>query len=1093
MYMNKSIVEISMFKIRIFTFPLFIGVLFAASCSQKKKPVYILDPVAGSHIVFIGNTFAERLQYYNYFEPLLYSSFPDRNLVVRNLGWSADEINMQSRPMNFPSQDEYLTRQKAQIIFACYGLNEAFKGKDSLQSFKEQLAKYLHHLQGQKFNGVNNPQLILVSPIAHEKLGGFLPDPAVHNKNLALYVKAMQAVSDEMQIPFIDLFDATQKLEEGTDSVTINGIHLNNKGYKVVSEMMAAALGLPVATWKDDQYSSHLKKITDQKNQQFFYLYRAVNSEYIVGRRKEPWVQPVGGPISYPGELAKLAGMVNRLDSVVWEAAKEDVPENLAKANGIIKDTVQFTPLDKSTIKKPAADILSMPEGYQANLFASEADFDLTNPVKIVFDTKGRLWVADMASYPQYLPGAPPDDKILILEDTDGDGEADKQTVFADSLYMPNSFEFGNGGVYVSQPPNLWFMKDTDGDGKADWKEIVLHGFGTEDIHHTLNTFTWGPDGALYWHMGTFLHTQVETPYGPVRNDYGTTFRYEPHTQKLETHVSYGYANPWGHVFTRNGTEIISDVSTGMNYFAPPLTVAIDYPGKHAGMKDFLTTDVKPKTCGTEIISSRQFPDGAQGNVLFNTFIGFLGIKQHRITEDGSGIVGHETEPLLQAKDPNFRPVDLRFGPDGALYVADWYNPIISHGERALRDTLRDHTHGRIWRITYKGRDLLKPVDFSAMSLEQLLDQLKVYEDRHRYTTRTQLRQLPASQVLPALRKWIKALDVNDKEHEQYKLEALWVYQQFNQPEKALLEELLKSKDEHIRVAATRVLFYWKDVLPDVEQRLIRMSEDSSAKVRLQSIISLSYFNTEAAVKALLATLAKPVDYYIDYALKESFRQLMPVWIEMFRKDKSFLSGDSVAANFILGAVADLKAMEAPDFIREDPQWKKYNRVGLTDEMYNALKDVVAVAKFRNSITKLQIQQQQPGKEPLVIPGRTVVALSTVPAKMIFDKEEIVVKAGAAITLIFENPDGMPHNIVIGKPGSIEKVGRAADAMAAQKNGYEKNFVPSIPEVLFSTPLIQSGKSYRLDFNAPKKPGAYPFVCTFPGHWQTMKGIIKVE
>lgn len=1072
-------------------FSLVIGVFMWTGCSQKGKVVHAFDPAPGTHIVFIGNTFAERLQFYNYFEPLLYNSFPDRNLVVRNLGWSADEINQQSRPFKFASLDEHLTQQKAQVIFACYGLNEAFKGKDSLDAFKQQLSVYLQHLKGQQYDGAKNPEVILISPIAHEKLGGFLPDPSGHNKNLELYTNGMQEVCKQLNVPFIDILDATRKLEDGKDSITINGIHLNEQGYKAVSEILAASLGLPVANWKADANSLSLKKLVDEKNQQFFYLYRAVNSEYIVGRRKEPWVQPVGGPISYPGEMAKLNGMVTRLDSLVWAEAKQPSEQNFSKANGIIKDTVQYVPLDKSKMKKPEASSLSLPEGYQANLFASEVDFDLANPVKIVFDTRGRLWVADMASYPQHLPGAPATDKILILEDTNGDGQADKQTVFADSLYMPNSFEFGNGGVYVSQPPNLWFMKDTDGDGKADSKEIVLHGFGTEDIHHTLNTHTWGPDGALYWHMGTFLHTQVETPHGPVRDDYGTTFRYEPLTQKLEPYVSYGYANPWGHVFMRNGTEIISDVSTGMNYFAPPLTVAIDYPAKHGNMKDFLTTNIKPKTCGTEIISSRHFPDDAQGNVLFNTFIGFLGIKQHKISEDGSGIVGNEIEPLLQSKDPNFRPVDLRFGPDGALYVVDWYNPIISHGERALRDTLRDHTHGRIWRISYKGRDLLKPVDFTSLTLEQLLDQLKVYEDRHRYTTYTQLRQMPADKVLPALDKWVKALDANDKDYEQNKLEALWVSQQFHQTNQKLLDELLKSKNEFIRTAATRVLFYSRDQIKDAEKKLIELSADASAKVRLQAIISLSHFKTEASVKALLGTVSKPVDYYIDYALKESFRQLRPVWVELFKKDKNFLANDSATANYLLASVADPKPMEAPGFIREDPEWQKYGRPALSDKDYEALKDAVAVARFRN-IPVAPVETAPAKKEPLVIPGRTVIELGTVPAKMVFDKTSISIKAGAAITLVFENPDGMPHNIVIVKPGTLQKVGTAADAMAAQKDGYEKSFVPAIPEVLFSTPLVQSGKSYRLDFKAPSKAGEYPFVCTFPGHWQTMKGVIKV-
>ena len=1060
-----------------------------SSCSTKVSVVHQLDPGQNSHIVFIGNTFAERLQNYNYFEPLLYKSFPDRNLTVRNLGWSADEINMQSRPLNFPSQDEYLAKQKADIIFACYGLNEAFNGPDSLESFKQQLSGFLQHLQQQKYNGQTPPEIILVSPIAHENLGGLLPDGADHNQNLQLYTNGMQEVAENLNIPFINLFEPTKKLQSGADSVTINGIHLNDKGYKAVSEIIAGSLALPAATWAADSQTITLKKIIDQKNQQFFYLYRAVNSEYIVGRRKEPWVQPPGGPISYPGELAKLNNMVTRLDSIVWAQSKADDANNYVSAGKILNDTIQYTPIDKAALKKPSTDQFILPEGYEINLFASEIDFSISNPVKITFDPQGRLWVADMASYPQYLPGAQPNDKIVILEDTNGDGAADKETIFADSLYMPTSMELGKGGIYVSQPPNILFMKDTDGDGKADEKEIILHGFGTEDVHHSIDTYTWGPDGGLYWHTGTFLHSQVETPYGPQRGDYGITWRFDPLTQKLEPYVSYPYANPWGHVFLRNGTQIISDVSTGMNYFAPPLSVASTYPVKHTGMKDFLTSAAKPKTCGTEIISSRQFPDEVQGNVLFNTFIGFQGIKQHRIHEDGSGIIAHETEPLLQSTDPNFRPVDLRFGPDGALYIVDWYNPIINHGERALREPLRDHTHGRIWRLTYKHKKLLTPVDLTKLSIEQLLDQLKVYEDRHRYTTRTQLRQLPAETVIPALEKWIAGLDHNDKEYEQNKLEALWVYQQFNRPNEKLLNELLKSKDQYIRTAAARVLFYWRTDIKDAENKLINLSQDSSAKVRLQAIISLSHYNTEDALNALLATTTLPVDYYIDYALKESFRHLEPVWMAMFKKDKNFLANEPAKASYLLGSLSNKKELQVPGFITDDPQWPKYGYKALTEKDYNELKDVIAVNNFRKNI-QAPVEETKPAT--ISIPGKTVIRLTAVPARMAFDKTSITVTAGSEVALIFENADGMPHNVVIIKPGSSEKVGKAAEAMAAQKDGYEKSFVPKIPEVLFATPLVNSGKNFRLDFTVPDKPGDYPFICSFPGHWQTMKGVIKV-
>lgn len=1073
-----------------YSYPIWLSCLFLLfSCSTKVRVVHQLNPQPNSHIVFIGNTFAERLQHYNYFEPLLYAGFPDRNLTVRNLGWSADEINIQSRPLNFPSQDEYLAKLKADIIFACYGLNEAFKGPDSLDSFKQQLSAYLQHIQQQKYNGNTAPELILVSPIAHEKLGGFLPDPAEHNKNLELYTNAMQEVAKQLNVPFINLFEPTKKLEAGADSITINGIHLNDKGYKAVSELMAKSLGLPASAWEAGNHSVNLKKLIDQKNKQFFYLYRAVNSEYIVGRRKEPWVQPPGGPISYPGELAKLNNMITRLDSIVWGQSKTDDAGHFVQADKILNDTTQFTPIDKAALTAPSTDQFMLPEGYEINLFASEVDFSISNPVKITFDPQGRLWVADMASYPQYLPGAQPNDKIVVLEDSNGDGIADKETIFADSLYMPTSIELGNGGVYVSQPPNILFLKDTDGDGKADQKEIILHGFGTEDVHHSIDTYTWGPDGALYWHTGTFLHSQVETPYGPRRSDYGATWRFEPLTQKLEPYVSYPYANPWGNVFTRNGTQIISDVSTGMNYFAPPLTVATSYPLKLTGMKDFLTSAVKPKTCGTEIISSNNFPDGVQGNVLFNTFIGFQGIKQHRLHEDGSGIIAHETAPLLQSTDPNFRPVDLQFGPDGALYVVDWYNPIINHGERALRDPLRDHTHGRIWRITYKHKKISPPVDLTRLSIEQLLDQLKAYEDRLRYRTRTQLRQLPAETVVPALQKWLAALDVNDKDYEQNRLEGLWVYQQFNLPNEKLLNELLKSKDQHIRTAATRVLFYRRDAIKEAEVKLISLSQDSSANVRLQAIISLSHYNTENALNALLGTTTLPVDYYIDYALKQSFRHLQPVWMAMFKKDKNFLANEPAKAAYLLGSLSNAKELQVPGFITDDPAWPKYGYKALTDDDYNQLKDVIAVTAFRKSLRAPAEETKTAG---ISIPGKTVIRLAAVPARMAFDKTSITIAAGSEIALIFENTDGMPHNVVIIKPGSSERVGHAAEVMAAQKDGYEKSFVPKIPEVLFATPLVNSGKNFRLDFKAPDKPGEYPFICSFPGHWQTMKGVIKV-
>src|SRR5262249_55824439 len=156
-----------------------------------------------------------------------------------------------------------------------------------------------------------------------------------------------------------------------------------------------------------------------------------------------------------------------------------------------------------------------------------------------------------MPSYPHYLPGVPPNDKILILEDTKGVGKADKCTVFAEGLYLPTGFEFGKGGVFVAAQPNMLFLKDTDGDDKADFKETILHGFGTGDSHHAMHMFLWGPDGGLYFHEGIFHRTNTETPYGPLRQRDAGIYRFQPRNFKLETFVSYNFANPWGQVYDR--------------------------------------------------------------------------------------------------------------------------------------------------------------------------------------------------------------------------------------------------------------------------------------------------------------------------------------------------------------------------------------------------------------------------------------------------------------------------------------------------------------------------------------------------------------
>lgn len=156
----------------------------------------------------------------------------------------------------------------------------------------------------------------------------------------------------------------------------------------------------------------------------------------------------------------------------------------------------------------------------------------------------------------------------MILEDTDGDGRADKATIFARGLHVPTGLEFFKGGVLVAGQPDLLFLKDTDGDDRADVFERVLHGFDSADSHHAISAFTLGPGGDLYFQEGTFFYTQVETPYGPVRNHNAGVYRFEPFTWKFDTFISYGFANPWGIAFDRWGQTFIADASPGGNFSA---------------------------------------------------------------------------------------------------------------------------------------------------------------------------------------------------------------------------------------------------------------------------------------------------------------------------------------------------------------------------------------------------------------------------------------------------------------------------------------------------------------------------------------------
>ncbi len=827
-------------------------------------------------VLLIGNTFIERMQHANHFETLLHARFPRHELVVRNMGWSADELKLRPRSKDFNDHGHTLEAMKPDVIIACFGFNESFAGPAGLEKYKSDLRSEVKTWSTTKYNGKTSARVLLISPIANENLSARkLSIGKLNNDNLELYTEATRQIAKEMGVGFVDVFRPTLRMMNAAKRpMTFNGVHLTNDGYKRLAPvLMDRIFGKEKSAVKCDL--EQLRKEVAEKSLQYWYDYRAVNGYYIYGGRKEPF-----GVVNFPAEFAKLRKMIANRDRRIWAAAQgQTVPEKIDDSNTgeFAKIETNITFEIKITSPEETLKTFKLPEGYEVNLFASEREFpELENPCKLTFDDKGRLWVCTMSTYPMYLPGEPVHDKLLILEDTDGDGKADKQTIFADGLHLPTGFELGDGGVYVAQQPNLVFLKDTDGDDVADEKEIVLHGFDSADSHHSISAFTWGPGGGLYFQEGTFHHTQVETPYGPQRCVNAGVFRYEPRTEKFEVFVSYPFSNPWGHTFDDWGQDFVADASPGFNYFAAAFSGQVDYPNKHGRMKQFLEKQWRP-TASCEFVSSRNFPKETQGDYLLNNCIGFQGTLEYRMKDEGSGFHADPVEPLMQSSDRNYRPIDLQFGPDGALYILDWFNPLVGHMQHSVRDPNRDAKHGRIWRVRYKNNPLVTPVVIDKQTIPELLSLLNTYEQRTRYRVRLALRTRDTGKVIAGVNTWLKSLDPSGSDFAKLQLEALWVHQQHNVIDEKLLKSVLKSKEPRARAAATRVLCYWRDQVKKPLELLEQQVNDEHPRVRLEAVRALSFFkgkDVSAALDVATQSLIYDQDDYLEYTLNETMATL---------------------------------------------------------------------------------------------------------------------------------------------------------------------------------------------------------------------------
>ena len=884
--------------------------LLAVSVSLPTVNAADLELKKGDHICLVGNELGERMQHQNHFETLLHQSYPELELTVRNLCFPGDEPYERIRSLDFGDPDSHLKHSKADVVVYFFGFNESFDGDAGLADFTEQISKLVAETKGKNFSGKANARVVLISPIAFENIGDpNVTDGSEQNANLAKYTAALKQVADEHDVPFADVYGPTKALFESSDAqLTLNGSHLNGDGYKALAPILAKALGLKT---KESSASAAIKAEIDDKNFHWWHRYRAVNGYSIYGKRGLAGKDGTG---TYNNrdvmerERAILDQMAANRDQRIWALAKgEKVADKVDDSNTLpfLNVVTNVGGADDPNRKRgklgsldylPAAEQLKkfkLADGYEIQLVASEEEFpELANPVSLNFDNKGRLWVTTMQSYPHWQPKTEMNDKVIILEDNNGDGKADKCTVFAEGLHQPTGFEIGHGGAYVAQQPDVLFLKDTDGDDKADVRIRKLVGFDSADSHHGISAFEWGPGGALYFNEGTFKYSQVESPYGLTRMHEAGVWRYNPRTEHFSTHVSLPFANPWGHVYDKWGQDFVSDASPGFNYYATPISGKVEYPAKHAGgsfndsVNNFKDTslrgrDVYPRfivkrtrpSAGNEIISSRHFKPEDQGDFLLCNVIGDRSILQHSMAEEGSGFAGKEKPQLVFCEDGNFRPIDIQFAPDGSLYICDWHQALIGHLQHNLREPNRDHQHGRIWRVTCKGRSLVKAPAVAGEPIPALLEVLKEYEDRARYRARRELAERASKDVIPAVTKWATSLDKEADDYEHNLLEANWVLQSHNAVNLDLLKGALNADDYHCRAAATRILCYMRDKVPNSLNLVAERIVDDHPRVRLEAVRACSFYDADA-IEVALNVLEKDVDRYLQYTLEETIRHL---------------------------------------------------------------------------------------------------------------------------------------------------------------------------------------------------------------------------
>jgi glucose/arabinose dehydrogenase/azurin/lysophospholipase L1-like esterase len=1097
----------------------------------------------GSTLLFYGNSLVERLSEQGEMEAWIQLANPDGDLHFRSLAWTGDEVGNRQRAEGYAEHLKNLIAQwPAKVVVLGFGMNESFAGSQGVDAFKNQLVVLLKQLARQH----SGARFVLLGPTAVE--AGASPagvDAGARNLDISLYSKAIADVAKAHQAEFVDLFTETEAaFAQATELLTSNGLHLNTRGNALVSRVIARAfVGDEALGRVDAARFEEVAKAAARKSAYVADVVRLKNGVVYYGVRKRP--------DEYALEVPRYYQLVEKADTDLHAL----VQNKEARFSDFSVPTLPPLPAGKSKpdavlgVVKPAAQQqaeISVAPGFELNLFASDEQFpDLRNPVQMAFDARGRLWVLTMPSWPHTVPGSLPEDKVLILEDTDRDGKADKCTVFVDGLDAVDGIAFHEDGVIVSAQPRLWIMRDTNGDDRADVKTELLRGVDVTDSHHG-GMIAADPLGKVWLCDGVFHRSQFETPFGEVRGIDASTYRLDPHSGRMDVEWQSTTPNPWKMTFDREGSpfQMYGDglVLDGLQLTWTPLGAYHKFA--HAKVLGY------GKGSGAASISSPNFPDAYQHGMASATLLGRYFVAISKLSAVAGPYSASDRIDVLKSDNPAFRPVDVVFGMDGGMYVSDFSSAIIGHAQHPMRDPLWNHERGRIWRVVSTEKPVVRDwPKIEGQPADLLLELLHHPQDLVRDHARIALRRL-GSALIPALDVWVSSRDRTSSDYSQCLLEALWLFESKGETREGLLKEALKSENFAVRCAAVQLIRHQQARLSDPAGLLSGMLADAHPRVRMAvvNVVALlrkdyphfdhvlhGFQDENPAVTQMLQDLrlgTRPLKGRSVPVLEMAADTQLLCWqskrpdgeVWEARGGKTPIGGsngtwvstvESALAQPVLLSVkhgyVDI-VVNGVQLLSTDSMWssqqqaqfelnKGLNRIEIT---FRNLKANIPPIYLSNLLGERPDQVRIPSTPALLSELNAgwnashssqagALHVQAVPNQMQFAPKELRVKKGAAVQLVFENPDLMIHNFVLLKPGSEEEVGALADRMARQEDAAKRGYIPKTNKILHASGLLDPGTTEELNFTAPAEPGRYPFICTFPGHWRIMKGVLVVE